>query len=160
MAKPLSNEERQQIIDLLPTGKSCRGIAKEVGRSPSTVGKIAKDEGHVFGRLNLERACEATRAYGKERRATFVQRLHEESERLIEQLHGKYLVYNFGGRDNTYAEHTLTEPPVDAKFTIMRAIGQAQKTALDILKYDLPKEGSEAGSDFDRWMAETFGAPE
>lgn len=160
MPKKISEKERQAIVDLLPTGKSCREIAREVGRSPSTVGKVAREEGHTFGHLNLLRAYEARKAYGKEHRSELVAQLHEKILGMLSHFEGEHLVYNFGGRDNEYNEHLLKDPPVDVKQTAAKTIHLLQKTIIETLKYDEPKEGVEVGSDFDRWMEETYGVPQ
>ena len=62
--------QRRKVIALLPTGQSCRAIAKQTGVGRSTVSNIAKEAGHVFGKRNIEAAVDANRAYSAERRAT------------------------------------------------------------------------------------------
>lgn len=70
-------------------------------------------------------------------------------------MHGKYKVHNFGGKDNTFNEKTLDEPPTEAKFTMVRAVGQAMKTVLEIDKHD--NRDSENLSGFDAWWAAMMG---
>lgn len=136
MAKPLTKKEWKQIDDLLPTGKSCRDIAEEVGRSPDTVSRRAKKKGHIFGRINAERACEARKWYCAESRAKIAARLEEEANLLIDDLHKPFIAFNFGGKENDYNEHHFDEPPTEAKFTIMRAVQSAIRTVTDIVKVD------------------------
>lgn len=37
------------------------------------------------------------------------------SEQVLDTIDGPYLVYNFGGKDNTCEEHTLAKPPVEVQ---------------------------------------------
>lgn len=155
MAKPLTDDERARIVDLLNEGHSANDIAKRTHRSVNTVSRIAKSIGHQFAQTNLARAHEARSAYSAERRATIAARLTVEAELLLDELHGEYLVHNFGGKDNTYAEHKLEQPPTEAKHTIVRAVGQAMKTVLDIDKHD--NRDAENLSGFDAWWADRMG---
>lgn len=146
----LSDDERQRIIDLLPSGRSCRSIAKETGHSWSTVGLIAKAEGHTFGRANLARAREAQQAYGAEWRADFAKRLSAKCDDLLGDMDGKYLVFNFGGRDNDYCEHTLAAPPTEAKERLVKSIRLAVQTVLDIDRHD--SDGGMGLAALDEWL--------
>ena len=79
---------------------------------------------------------------------------------MLKHFEGQHLVYNFGGRDNEYNEHLLDSPPADVKQTAAKTIHLLQKTIIETLKYDEPKEGSDIGSDFDHWMEEIYGTPQ
>lgn len=132
----LPDDERQRIIDLLPSGRSARSIARETKHSTSTVSKIAHSVGHVFGRANLARAQEARLAYGAEWRADFAKRLSTKCDDLLGDMDGDYLVFNFGGKDNDYNEHTLNSPPTEAKLKSVQAIRLAVQSILDIDRHD------------------------
>src|SRR5512146_2047859 len=136
MPAPLPDATRQLVVDLLPTGKSCRQIAREAGVSPDTVSRIAKKEGHAFGRANIRRAQEARLAYGAEWRADFARKLAADLEAMRQQLSMRHLVFNFGGRDNTYEEHELSEPPTTAKRDLMNCITSGIRALLDIDRHD------------------------
>ena len=150
VAKPLTDDERAAIVDLLGEGLSCSAIAKQTGRSTSTVSNIARSVGHSFGQSNLARAREARSAFCAERRASIASRLTVEAELLLDDLHGEYLVFSFGGKDNSYEEHRLAAPPSEAKFTTMRAIGQAMKIVLDIDRAD--NRADEGAAAVDQWL--------
>jgi hypothetical protein len=152
---PISDDKRQRIIQLCEAGNSARSIATDVNVSVSTVSNVAKSIGHRFGRSNLAHAQEARSAYSAERRAGIAARLTEETERLLDELHGEYLVFNFGGRDNTYEEHTLSEPPTEAKRALMQTIRDAMRTVLDIDRHDNKGDGNLSA--VDEWLAEKFG---
>jgi hypothetical protein len=136
VAKKLTKAQRQKVIDLFPSGKSCNQIAKETGRGKTTVHRIARDEGHQWGQSNLLRAHEARKWYCAESRAKIAARLEEEANLLLDDLHKPYVAFNFGGKDNDYNDHPFDEPPTEAKFTIMRSVQAAVRTVSDIVKVD------------------------
>lgn len=84
MAPKLTDDERQRIVDLLPSGKSARAIADEVGRSVDTVSRIAREIGHSFGQTNLARAREARSGYCAERRAEIAALAAQRARELLE----------------------------------------------------------------------------
>jgi IS30 family transposase len=136
MPKPVTDDERRRILDHLATGASCNATAKKFHRSPDTISRIAKKAGHSFGHTNLARAHEARKSYGAEQRASTAARMHEEADRLLDQLHRPHLVWSFGGRDNEYNERLHDEPDVAAKYTMIRAAREAMRTVLDIDRHD------------------------
>lgn len=136
MPGPLSGAERDRIVELLPTGMSCRQIAERVGRSASSVSRVAADVGHTWGRVNSGNAAQAKQAYGAERRAALMTRLLREAEGLLDQLHEPFLAYNIGGKDNVYTDHELPRPDVKAQRDLVAAASTAVKSALDIDKHD------------------------
>ena len=52
----LSEQERIVIADLLRAGRSARGIARELGRSPSTVSREIERNSDAHGRYRLHHA--------------------------------------------------------------------------------------------------------
>jgi hypothetical protein len=155
MARPLSQEERDEIAKLCGEGKSANEIARLTGRSPSTVTKVANETGHRFGHSNLARAHEARSAYSAERRAELAAKLTERAEQLLDEMDGKFVAYSFGGRDNDYNEHEFESPPIDAKFTMIRAAREALRTVLDIDRHD--NRNDENLSAVDAWMRSLIG---
>ena len=71
---PLSDEQRQQILDLHAAGNTRNDIAREVGRSGSTVTKVVHDAGLTFDRTDTEAATKARRADLAERRTQALDR--------------------------------------------------------------------------------------
>lgn len=126
----------RRIMRLAKQGKSCRHIAGIVGLSRTTVSNIARKEGHVWGAVNTKKAAEANRAYGAEWRAEFIKRLSAKCADLLGDMDGAYLVFNFGGKDNDYNEHTLDSPPTEAKERLMKSIRLGMQTVLDVDRRD------------------------
>lgn len=86
MPKPLTEDERTRIVNLLTEGKSYREIAQNIGRSHGAIGKIARSIGHRSGRTNLARARDAKSAFCAERRALAAARAQERLEELLEGM--------------------------------------------------------------------------
>lgn len=157
MATPISDDERNHIIDLINQGLTRNQIAETSGRGQATITRIAASIGHNFlaaadqrTQTSLTRAHEARSAYSAERRALIAARLTVEAERLLDQLHEEHLAFNFGGKDNTYEEHRLVEPPVDAKRQLVQAAREAMRTVLDIDRHDNRQEEGLAA--VDEWL--------
>lgn len=150
MAKPLDDDERQRIVQLIESGKGCAETAKLVGRSPDTVSRIARSIGWTFGVTNLARAHEARSAYSQDRRAQIAARATERAEEMLEKMSGAYLVFNFGGRDNTYEEHTLDAPPTEAQRAMAQTFRDLMRTVLDIDRHD--NRADEGLSAVDEWL--------
>lgn len=85
MANPVSPEERGRIVALLKSGKSQNGVAKEVGRSPSVVNRIAREEGIENIRVP-KKATEARKAYAEERRLEIIGKGFEKADVLLAAL--------------------------------------------------------------------------
>lgn len=112
MTKNMDTGRARRLFD---EGLSCRAIARELGVSPSTVSAWAKGEGLSFPRAAQTRAASVARQFDMaEARMRLVQRMSEAAFDVMDRINQPYLVYAFGGRDNTYAEHMLDRPPIEA----------------------------------------------
>lgn len=158
----VSDAERAQILAWLDEGLSRNEVAKRSGRSNDTVSKIARSVGHDFlaaaddrTRAALDRAHEARSAFCAERRATIAARLTDEAEKLLDQLHEPHVAFNFGGKENTYAEVTHPEPPVDAKRALIQSTREAMRTVLDIDRHD--NRADEGAAAVDGWLRSIMG---
>lgn len=162
MAAPLTDDERANIIALIEAGMSRRDIAKQVHRDPATITRIAKSIGHDWlskaddrTQSSLARAHKARSAYCAERRAEMAGRLQVAAERMLEQLDEPFVAFSFGGRDNLYNEHEFLHPPVDAQFTIVRAVRESMRTVLDIDRHD--NRADEGAAAVDEWLRGVIG---
>ena len=156
MPRKITDDEHTRIVELLGEGHSHATIGRQIGRSASTVGNIARSIGHRSGQTNLARAHEARSAYCAERRASLAARFTEECEELLEQLHRPHLAYNFGGKDNTYEEHELSEPGVAEKRMLIQAAREAMRTVLDIDRHD--NRADVGGAAVDQWLRDIIGS--
>ena len=124
--------------------KSVRAIADELGISRSTVSRWAKEEGLAFDRARTAQAVAAHSidlAAGRQRLA---EKMLHRAEQLLDSLDGKYLVYSFGGRDNTYSEHTLDKPPVEVIRNAVTTAGITFDKLTRIVERDPDVTGAES----------------
>lgn len=155
MRKPITDADRDQVRRLHAEGKSRNGIARTIGRSGSTVSKIA---GEFDPPLSFERgpevvaATDARRVDLAARRALFAERLHESAERLHEQLFAPCTVGAFGGKENEWSQVDLDRP----QFADQRQILAAVSTAVDKSLKLAPAEGGQNTEDV-RSMLGTLG---
>jgi hypothetical protein len=114
-------------------GCSRNEIGRRLDRSGETISKMARTLGLTFVRAEATAVATETRRQDlAARRMLLAEQLTEDAERLREQLWEPALVYAFGGRDNTYEEHLLAEPPPADKRALMGALGLAVDRSLKL----------------------------
>ncbi len=154
MREPITEADRDAVRRLHAEGKTRNQIAREIGRSGSTVSKIARSLDLSFERgPEVVAATEARRVDLAERRQQLAEALHEDAERLRAQLWAPCVVGAFGGRDNVWSEQALDKPT----FSDQRQILAATSIALDKSLKLAPAEGGE-GADDVRSMLGSLGA--
>lgn len=126
MAAGWSDEDSRRLTELHAEGKSLHFIAGEIGRSKQTVSRYAKSLGLEWDRATTAKAAEAVHVDNKARRVALEERLLVEAQKIMDQLWKPTLVFSFGGKDNTYEEHTLAQPT----FGDQKAIVQTATTAI------------------------------
>lgn len=147
MAKPVSPEERERILAACAEGLSCNEIAKRFGRSNNTISRIARAAGHRFAQVNALRARQINQGYTAERRANIRLSTVQVIEDRLQDFNAPTLVYNFGGKDNDYNEHTLDKP--DAR--TMRDLAQTIATLWRVVEsIDKAEQGESDTSALDR----------
>ncbi|MCR8576173.1 helix-turn-helix domain-containing protein [Streptomyces sp. Isolate_219] len=140
MARPIDDRDREQVRRLHAEGKTRNDIAREIGRSPSTVSKIAGALGLTFERgPEVVAATEARRIDLAARRAQLAEQLHTDAERLRAQLWEPCTIGAFGGKDNTWSETRLDRPMFGDQRQILGAAGTAIEKSLKLA----PAEGGE-----------------
>ncbi|WP_051702045.1 hypothetical protein [Mycetocola saprophilus] len=113
-------EDEQTRVDaraLYDEGLGCNAIARELNISASSVSLWAKREGLKFDRAQVAEANRAHVADLAAARIRLATKLTTVAESALDSLDEEYLVYNFGGKDNEYREHTLSKAPMDARRT-------------------------------------------
>lgn len=122
--------------ELYEAGMSCRSIAAELDVAPSTISRWAKGEGLKFDRSQTAQAVRAHTVDLAAARMELAQRLMVSAFDALDELDGPYLVYNFGGKDNTYEEHTLDRAPVDVRAKVHQLAKQTFDSASRIVEHD------------------------
>lgn len=115
----------------------------------------AKRLGIDFGdekRLRMEKATKATRATAKQRLSELSLELVDEAYLLKSKLHQEWVAYNFGGRDNTYAQHVFEEPDAATQKTIITSMAILIDKVATIEKLS-SSGGEHAASQFASWLA-------
>lgn len=132
-----SDDDARKLQTLHAEGLSLTKIAEHLGYSRATISKFAKRLGLEWAsRSQTKAATQAKQADAAALRAQLKLKLLQDAEQLRGQLFTETVVYNFGGKDNIYREHTLPRPPADVQRNIMSAIGTAIAKSLDLEKID------------------------
>ncbi|MCG7524929.1 helix-turn-helix domain-containing protein [Streptomyces sp. OfavH-34-F] len=140
--RPITDADRRQVRELHAAGKSRNEIARALGRSPSTVSKIA---GQVDPPLAFDRAEQveaATRVRTADlaaRRAALALALQTDAERLRAQLFAPTVHGEFAGKEGHWQTANLPQP----RFVDQRAIVASVQTAVGTSLRLAPAEGGE-----------------
>lgn len=121
MGKPLTQAQRDQITDLHKAGLTRNDIARKTGVSAGTVTNVCRAAGLAFDRSATKEASRAKQVDLTEARLNLAYRLDKAANDMLDMIDKPFTVYNFGGKDNTFAEATLDSAPVEARRTIVTA---------------------------------------
>ncbi|WP_027945965.1 helix-turn-helix domain-containing protein [Amycolatopsis taiwanensis] len=145
-AGPLTDNELTRIRDLHAAGATRNDIAKQLGRSGSTISKAAGKLGLSFDRTAVKAATEAKVADARARRARLTLDLLSDAERLRAQLWQPHEYIDHGGKDFTEARWTQPEPSPADKLKLMQAAGTAASTSmrLDLHDADTGDDGAKS----------------
>lgn len=142
----VTDDERARIVELVRGGMPRNAVAREVGRSPSTVSAVAQREGLSFDRSEVAAATAARQEDNRDKRSRLQELLLDDALRMREQLWEPALVYNFGGKDNTYEERTLARPDFAGQATIMRAVGVAIDKSVRLAEVDSGRQSADGAA--------------
>lgn len=131
--RPVTDDDREAVRDLHAERCGRNEIARRLNRSPRTISVIAAELGLVFDTTMTEDATRARVAQLAEKRAILADALTDDALRLTEQLWAPAVVFSFGGKDNTYAERSVGEPPAHDKKALMAAAAQAAAQSLRLV---------------------------
>ncbi len=131
--RPVTDEDYQRVRELHALGMGRNAIAREIGRAQRTVSVIAAELGLVFDTSMTEDATRARVAQLAALRADTAIDLHLDALKLTQQMWEPAVVYNFGGKENTYNEHYVDEPPAAEKKNLMSAAGIALEKSLKLV---------------------------
>lgn len=134
--RPWADTELDELTRRHANGETLHSIAKNIGRSKGSISAKATALGLTWERTRTAKAAQAHAIDAKARRAALQVNLLSDAERLRAQLWEQATVFNFGGKDNTYEEHTLDKPPFADQLKIMQATGIAVDRSLKLADYD------------------------
>ncbi|MEV8623398.1 helix-turn-helix domain-containing protein [Streptomyces sp. NPDC051079] len=130
---PVTDEERAEICRLHAEGHGRNEIARRIGRSARTISEQATKLGLTFDRTMTEEATRARMADLAEKRAILAEALTDDALRLSAQMWEPAVVFNIGGKDNTYTEQDVPEPPAADKRQLMAAATAAATQSLRLV---------------------------
>lgn len=130
---PVTDQDRAEIIRLHGLGLGRNEIARQTGRAQRTVSVICAEEGLVFDVSMTEDATRHRVAQLAALRADTAVDLHLDALKLTQQMWEPAVVFNFGGKENTYNEREVAEPPTGDKKNLMAAAGIALEKSLKLV---------------------------
>lgn len=130
------DSKRAEARRLFDEGLSCNAIAKRLKCSPSTVSRWARSEGLSFDRAKTAAAVEAHKVDLAAERLLLAEEMMAAGREALREIRGPVKVYNFGGKDNTYAETQLDRAPMSMRREALTAAGIAFDKATRIVEKD------------------------
>jgi hypothetical protein len=127
---------RARVAALHAEGKGRNAIAAELGLGNSTVTRIAKALGLDFSRAQTAVAVQARSTNLADMRTRLAEKMASIADEQLDRARKPYLVYSFGGAENTYNEEILTEPPAEAVRTMVATAGMAFDKVTKYLEKD------------------------
>jgi uncharacterized protein (DUF885 family) len=150
---PWTEAEQETLRRLVAEGVSQSEIGRQLGRTRGAVANQAAKLGVRSDRTDTVRATEAKLLDAKALRAELKVNLLLDAQRLRQAMWQPAKVYNIGGKDNTYTEHDVDEPPFRDKLSIMQAATTAIDRSLKIDQHDADAGVAEASSLLDMFAA-------
>lgn len=143
--RPWTSSDDDQLRELHAAERSVRQIAATIDRSRTgTARRLAHLGLSSANRSRTEAATHAHVVDAKARRATLALEHLSDAERLRRQLFAPTVVFNFGGKDNTYEQRTLDKPPIADQLKLVQAVGAAVATLERLARIDADNGVDEA----------------
>lgn len=117
--KPIPDETRAQVLNLHAEGLARNEIARRLNISAGSVTKIVHNAGGAFDRSETKDATRARAIDLAAERTRLAERMNQAAHDMLDMLDKPFTVFNFGGKDNTFASAELDSPPVEARRTII-----------------------------------------
>lgn len=115
--------DAQRARELHAEDLSCREIAKALGVVPSTISRWAEREGLAFDRSRTAAATKAHTVDLAAARIRLAEKMQAATEDMLDRIDDPYLVFNFGGKDNTFESRELDSAPVEVRRNIIATAG-------------------------------------
>ncbi|MFJ8929244.1 helix-turn-helix domain-containing protein [Streptomyces sp. NPDC102364] len=126
-----------RLRELHAEGMGRNQIAREMGIQASCISRTAAYLGLTFDRAKIEAATRARLADLGERRSLLAEQFHDVAEDSLDRIYKPTTVYAFGGKENTYEEHTFTEAPATERRALVVAAGTATDRSLKLAPADV-----------------------
>lgn len=119
MAQKLSDEQRAEVLALHAEGLTRNDIARRTGVSAGSVTNICTENDRTFDRSATKHASEARAIDLAAGRIRLAEKMLAASEDMLDRIDDAYVVYNFGGKDNTFEQRTLDAAPVEVRRNVI-----------------------------------------
>jgi len=100
-------------------------------------------------RSKTKAATEARVADNQAKRAALETQFLDEAKEDLDRKHQPFLVFNFGGKDNTYEEHLLESPPTGDIRNLTQSAAIAVDRSLKLADHD---GGGANAAAVDKWL--------
>ncbi|WP_341935327.1 helix-turn-helix domain-containing protein [Microbacterium sp. LWO14-1.2] len=119
----MNPETQERAKALFDQGMSRNAIARELDLDPATITRWAKRAGVEFDRSETEAATKAHTIDLAAGRIRLAEKMLAASEDMLDRIDDEYVVYNFGGKDNTFEQRTLDSAPVEVRRNVITTAG-------------------------------------
>ncbi|CAN7518253.1 hypothetical protein LJR042_003540 [Microbacterium maritypicum] len=119
----ISEDQKAQVLALHAAGHARNEIARRVGISAGSVTNICRAADRAFDRSETKQATEARRVDLAAGRVRLAEKMLAASEDMLDRIDDEYVVYNFGGKDNTFEQRTLESAPVEVRRNVITTAG-------------------------------------
>jgi len=119
----ISEDQKARVLALHAEGHARNEIARRVGISAGSVTNICRDAGLTFDRSETKHATEARQVDLAAGRIRLAEKMLAASEDMLDRIDDEYVVYNFGGKDNTFEQRTLDSAPVEVRRNVITTAG-------------------------------------
>lgn len=152
---PVTDDERDQVAALHAAGRSRAQIARELGRSASTVGRIADGLGLSWDRTATAAATAARTVDLAARRAHLAALLIEDAIEMRDRYRSPYVVKAVTAEGDIVSMRYDLPPAAETR-NLVTALAVLVDKHLALVKADADESG---GAEVDRWLkAMTGGA--
>ncbi|MDX3183498.1 hypothetical protein PV334_19830 [Streptomyces sp. ME02-7008A-1] len=128
----MAEDRWDELRELHAEGKGRNVIAREMGIATGCVSRTAEHLGLTFDRSAIQAATAARIADLAERRSVLAIQFTDVAEDSLDRIYRPTTVYAFGGKDNTYEEHTFDEAPAAERRALVAAAGTAADRSLKL----------------------------
>lgn len=115
----ITDDQKAEVLALHAEGHPRNEIARRVGISAGSVTNICRDNDRAFDRSETKHATEARKIDLAAGRTRLAEKMLAASEAMLDRIDDKYVVYNFGGKDNTFEQRTLDSAPVEVRRNVI-----------------------------------------
>lgn len=152
--RPVTDDDREQVRALHAQGLGRNEIGRRIDRGQRTVSVLAAEMGLEFDITMTEVATRHRMAQLAEKRTILADALTDDALRLSAQVWEPGVIYNFGGKDNSYEERAVEQPPAAEKRQLMSAATAAAAESRRLV----PPESDEQGlAAVDAWLKGMMG---